>query len=146
MFVCAFVCLHVLLHGCVSSVCFCMVYYVFVCHCVLVYVCMCFFRISTKKGDTEDDWGKSWPSRQDFHVKDAEEAGAPAALAPAGAKDSALAMSVSLALAQAIAKTAAGKRYTMGIPAPKFQISHMISEPASVLSQQPHQMLQQMKL
>ena len=55
-------------------------------------------------------------------MKDAKEAGVPGALAPAGAKDSALAMSVSLALVQAIAKAASGKRYTMGIPAPKLRI------------------------
>ena len=47
----------------------------------------CVFGISTKKDVTEDDWGKRWPSRQDFHVKDAEEAGVSGALAPAEAKD-----------------------------------------------------------
>ena len=51
--------------------------------------------------------GKSWLSRQDSHVKDAKEAGVPGA---------------SLALAQTKAKAAAGKHYTMGIPAPSFRI------------------------
>ena len=56
------------------------------------------------------------------HVKDAEKASAPEALAPAGAKGSALAMAVNMALAQAKAKAAVGKRYMSGIPAPRLRI------------------------